>query len=171
MAYFLSAILIVMNVFWLGFAFFGLPGNWLIVISTCLFAWWRAEDQIFSIYTLLAIVILAILGEVVEFFAGLAGARKAGAGLRGSFGALIGLFAGAILGTLLIPIPFLGTLIGCCVGAGFGAWAMEVSAGRSMEQSFRSGFGAGLGTLAGTTTKIALGVLIWMIVAVAAFWP
>lgn len=169
MLYVWSILLVLLNAIWLVLVFFGLPGNWLIVISTCLFAWWRAEDNVFSVYTLLFIAALAILGEVVEFFAGMGGARKAGASWRGSLGAIIGAVTGAILGTFFIP--FLGTLVGACVGAGIGAWGLELAGGRKMEESVRFGLGAGIGQFFGITAKFALGVAIWLIVAVAAFWP
>jgi hypothetical protein len=41
MIYFLSLLLVLLNAVWLVLVFFALPGNWLIVISTCVFAWWR----------------------------------------------------------------------------------------------------------------------------------
>ena len=171
MLYLWSVILILLNACWLVLVLFGLPGNWLIVISTSLFAWWWAEDAVFSLYTIIGITILAILGELVEFLGGLGGAKKAGAGWRGSLGALIGAVTGAILGTFVIPIPFFGTLIGACVGAGLGAWALESAAGQQIQKSARFGLGASLGVLLGTTTKFVIGMLIWLIVAVAAFWP
>ncbi len=171
MLYLWSSILILLNTFWLLLVFFGLPGNWLIVISTCLFAWWRAEDGVFSIYTLLAITALAVLGELVEFLAGAGGAKRAGAGWRGSIGALIGAATGAVIGTVLIPIPLLGTLIGACAGAGLGAWGLELAGGRKMQDSVHYGIGAGIGEFLGITSKFILGALIWLIVAVAAFWP
>jgi len=46
-----------LNAAWLLVVVFGLPGNWLIVISTCLFAWWRWDEGVFSIYTLIAILV------------------------------------------------------------------------------------------------------------------
>jgi uncharacterized protein YqgC (DUF456 family) len=171
MLYFWSIMLILLNAVWLALVPFVLPGNWLIVITTALFAWWHAEKGIFSPYTLVAITVLALLGELVEFFGGVVGAKKAGARFRGSLGALIGALTGAVLGTFLIPIPLLGTLLGSCAGAAILACALEVSGGRQIEDSFRLGFGAGLGRFLGTTTKIALGVLIWLVVAIAAFWP
>ena len=171
MLYFWSTILILLNAFWLALVPFALPGNWLIVITTALFAWWHAEDRIFSPYTLVAITALALLGELAEFFGGVVGAKKAGARFSGSLGALIGALTGAVLGTFLIPIPLLGTLLGSCAGAAILACVFELSGGRRVEDSFRLGFGAGIGRFLGTTTKTALGLLIWLIVAVAAFWP
>lgn len=163
--------LILLNAVWLVLVAFALPGNWLIVITTALFAWWHAEDGIFSIYTLLAIAALALAGELVEFFGAMGGAKKAGARLSGSLGALIGTLTGAVLGTFLIPIPLFGTLLGSCAGAAIGACVLELSAGRRPQDYFRLGFGAGFGRFLGTTTKIAVGLLIWLTVAIAAFWP
>jgi uncharacterized protein YqgC (DUF456 family) len=171
MLYLWSTILIVLNGFWLVWDIFGLPGNWLIVISTWLFAWWRWGDSVFSIYTLIAIAALAVVGELFEFFGGMHGAKKAGASWPGSIAALAGAITGAILGTFLIPILLLGTLLGACIGAGLGAWALEFSRGKKMEQSVRYAVGAGLGEFLGITSKFALGIVIWFVVAVAAFWP
>jgi uncharacterized protein YqgC (DUF456 family) len=171
MLYLWLTILILLNVVWLAIVPFALPGNWLIVITTSLFAWWRWDDGVFSPYTLIAIAVLALLAELIELFAGMGGARKAGAGFRGSLGAFIGAFTGAVVGTLLIPIPFIGTVIGACLGAGLGAGTFELSTGLPMHKSLYLGLGAGLGQFLGAVTKIGIGLLIWLIVAVAAFWP
>ena len=160
-----------LNALWLLLVVFGLPGNWLIVICTCLFAWWRVDDGVFSFYTLLAITVLAVIGELIEFFAGAGGAKKAGASWRGSIGAIAGAVTGAVVGTFAIPVPFLGTLIGACTGAAIGAWSLELTGGRKLQDSFRYGIGAGIGQLLGITSKFILGVIIYLIVAVAAFWP
>ena len=65
MLYFWLILLILLNAVWLVLVLFGLPGNWLIVTSTSLFAWWRWEDGVYSIYTLIVIVVLAGLGELL----------------------------------------------------------------------------------------------------------
>lgn len=163
--------LIVLNAVWLLLVLFGLPGNWLVVLSTCLFAWWRWEDGVFSIYTLIVIAALAVLGELFEFLGGMRGAKRAGASRHGTIAALAGAIVGAIFGTFMISVLFLGTVLGACIGAGLGVWAIEVSRGRKMEESIRCGVGAGLGELLGITAKVAIGIIIWLTVAVAAFWP
>lgn len=169
MVYLWSVLLIVLNTAWLGLNAFGLPGNWLMLISTCAFAWWRWNDGVFSIYTLILVALLALAGEVIEFFAGMTGARRMGASWRGSVGALTGAVVGATVGTLVMPI--VGTVFGACIGAGAGAWGLELTAGKQMKESFHYGLGAGVGELVGITSKLALGVLIWLIIAVGAFWP
>lgn len=171
MLYFWSVILILLNTVWLALVLFGLPGNWLILISTCLFAWWWSDYGPFSVYTLVGVTILAILGELIEFFGGMGGAKKAGAGWLGSLGAILGAVSGAIAGTFLIPVPLIGTLIGACIGAAAGTWALEALGGRKMKESVRFGLGAGLGQILGTTAKFIIGIIVWLIIAVAAFWP
>ena len=171
MLYILLTILIIVNLLWLALVFFGLPGNWLIVFSTALFAWWRWEDGVFSIYCLAAIIFLAALGELLEFLGAAAGSKKAGGSLRASVGALFGGIAGAIVGTFTIPIPFLGTLIGAAGGAFAGSWLMELSKGKTIDKSTHVGLHAGLGQIKGILSKTALGIIIWIVVTIAAFWP
>ncbi|MFH1372045.1 MAG: DUF456 family protein [Planctomycetota bacterium] len=168
MLYFWIILLIVLNAFWLMLVLLALPGNWLIVITTALFAWWQRGQEVFSIYTLIAIVVLAFIGEVVEFFAGAGGARKAGAGWLGAMAAIFGAIFGAIIGTFVLPL--FGTILGACLGAGLAAAVVELAMGKAPDASIRSGFGASLGYLVGSTVKFAIGVAIWLIVAVAAFW-
>jgi len=171
MLYILLAILIIVNLFWLLLALLGLPGNWLIVLSTALFAWWRWDDDVFSIYCLAAIIILAALGEIFEFLGAAAGSKKAGGSLRASVGALFGGIAGAVVGTFTIPIPFLGTLIGAAGGAFAGSSLMELSKGKSLETSTHVGAHAGLGQIKGILSKITVGFIIWIVVTIAAFYP
>jgi len=170
MLYLLIILLILFNAVWLLLVLFGLPGNWLIVISTCLFAWWRWEDGVFSIYTLIAIVGLAVLGELFEFLGGVHGAKRAGASWQGSLAAIAGAVAGAVAGTFLIPMPLFGTVLGACIGAGLATWSVELSRGRKMDESVCCGVSAGLGELFGITMKVIVGIIIWLIVAVASFW-
>jgi uncharacterized protein len=171
MIYLLSILLVLFNACCLALNFFALPGNWIMLTFTAAFAWWRWEDGIFSIYTLIVAVLLAIGGEIIEFFSGMGGARKAGAGWVGSIAAIGGAFVGAIAGTILIPILFIGTLVGTCCGAALATLLIEHLSGKNMDHSFKSGLGAGFGVFVGTTTKFLLGVVIWLIIAIALFMP
>jgi len=171
MLYFWVTILILLNTVWLALVPFALPGNWLIIITTSLFAWWQSDQNVFSVYTLIFITVIALIAEVVEFFGGAGGAKKAGARLRGTCGAVLGAIIGACLGTFLIPIPLVGTVLGSAIGAAMGALAFELSGGREIRESINTGIGAGAGQLIAAFAKIAAGFLIWFVVAVAAFWP
>lgn len=171
MMYVYLVLLLIINAFWLTLVFFYLPGNWLMVLTTVIFAWWHSEQEIFSLWTLAGAAGLALLGEVAEFLAGFGGARRAGAGWKASSAALGGALAGAVLGTALIPIPFAGTLLGASIGAGLAVWMLERLSGKSHNRSVQSGLGAGLGTAAGAFFKILIGILIWCFIAAAAFIP
>ena len=177
MTYLWASILTLVNLFWLATVVLGLPGTWLMVVSTTLLAWWQRPDEgsddvgMFAIPTLVVVIVLALAGEIAEFFTGVVGSAKAGGTRRGSIGALIGGFVGALAATFAIPIPILGSLIGACCGACLGALVGELTGGRKMLESAKSGVGAGFGTLAGRIVKVAAGALIWLIITIAAFWP
>lgn len=177
MAILWAILLIVLNTAWLALTVLGLPGNWLIVISAALIVWrqWDAADaggiEMFNLWTLVAIATIAALAEIAEVLTGVFGSAQMGGTRRGSLGALVGGLIGAIAATFLIPVPLMGSLIGACAGAALGAWGFELSGGRKMIESARAGLGAGLGTLAGRLIKVVAGVLIWLTIAVAAFWP
>jgi uncharacterized protein len=171
MLYVLLLILMLLNALCLVLVVFGIPGNWLMVLLTCLFAWWQREAGVFSGGTLVAIVILALMGELIEFLAGMLGARRSGTSWRGSIAAIFGAIIGALVGTFAIPIPLVGTLVGASVGAGGAVWVIETIRGQPVDRSLQRAVHAGLGQIIGTSSKMAVGVVIWGVIAVAAFWP
>lgn len=168
--------LTLINALWLALVLFGLPGTWLMVLSTAVVAWIQYRPgvdlahQPISIWTLVALLVLAVVGEILEFIAGAAGAKRAGGSGRGALAAIAGGFVGAILGTFLIPVPVLGSLMGAAGGAGMAAWFVELTGGSGHTAAMRIGWGAGVGRLLGTVYKIIVGAMIWLIAAVAAFW-
>jgi uncharacterized protein YqgC (DUF456 family) len=167
--YLWAAILVLANTVWLALDLVGLPGNWLIVIGTLVVAW--LQPGMFGFWTLVVAVALAAAGEALELFSGVWGAQRGGAGRRGSVGALLGGLIGAIVGTFVIPVPVFGSLIGACVGACLCAWILELQGGRDTWASLHAGIGAGLGRAVGTIIKLFVGVLLWLIIAIAAFVP
>jgi uncharacterized protein YqgC (DUF456 family) len=171
MLYLWLTILVLLNGLWLILVLFGLPGNWLMVAGTALFAWWKWDQRVFSGWTLMAIAVLALAGELIEFFAGMIGARSAGASWRASLAGVLGAIVGAGAGTFLFPVPILGTILGACLGVGLTVGLVEVCRGEQFEPSLRRGLGAGVGELVGITGKFAVGIAIWLVVTVAAFWP
>lgn len=170
MLYVYAILMCLVNAVWLATVFFYLPGNWLIVLTTGALAWWQRDAQMISFWTVASMALLALVGEVIEFLAGLGGAKKAGAGWLASAAAILGALVGAVVGTFLIPVPFVGTLLGACIGAGLVTWGLERAAGKQQNDSMRSGLGAGVGVFFGTAAKIAIGAIIWLIAALAAFF-
>ena len=171
MIYLWASLLVVWNAVAVFLTLLSLPGTWLMVLATVLLAWWQWDIRMFSPWTLGIVVALAVAGEVLEFLASAVGVRKAGGTRRGSLGALLGSIVGAIIGTLAIPIPVIGSLVGTCGGAFAGAWLLEITSGRTAAESVRSGLGGGAGRVMGTLAKFVIAVILWVIIAVAAFWP
>ncbi len=171
-----AILLMIVNAVGLALVAAGLPGNWLMVACTLLAQWGYSRagagnTPLFSPGVLLAVILLAIAGEVLEFIAGLVGAKRAGGTRYGAWGAVLGTIAGGIAGTFVIALPVIGSLIGACAGAALGAILLELHGGTRPALALRSGAGAGIGRLIGTLAKLAVGAAIWLVVTVAAFWP
>lgn len=153
-----------------------LPGTWVMLLATAAVAWWRWDanggDPAIGWWTLAALLILAILGEVIETLAGALGTRKAGGTKRAAVLATIGGVVGAIVGTIvLVAIPIIGTLIGAALGAAAGSVIGDVWAGRKWEQVFEAGRGAAVGRFWGAIGKIVVAMLMWLVVLVAILVP
>ncbi len=144
---------------------FSLPGNWVIVISTALFAWLAPADDVSGIgmswLTVLILVGLAIVGEIIEFAAGAMGAKRAGGSRRGAVLAIFGSMVGAIVGGLVgLPIPVIGSVVAAilfaALGALVGAMLGEKWKGRDLAQALEVGQGAFWGRLFGTLAKTTI---------------
>jgi uncharacterized protein len=161
---------------------FSIPGTWIMLVLAFAIEftdqWWRTPDalertQTFEWWLLWVCVGLAVLGEVIEFIAGAAGAKSGGAGRRGMIGALIGGIVGALVLTPFILIPVVGTLIGALIGTFIGAVIGEVSGAqpKSVRGSMKPAIGATIGRVFGTVGKMAVAIVVWLALSVAAFWP
>lgn len=163
--------LALLNLLWLALNLLTLPGNWLMVLTTLGFAYLTRQHPLLSPAVLVAVVVLAAVGEVAEFISGMVGAKRGGSGAGGLIGAAAGALVGGVLGTALLPIPVIGSLAGICLGAGLGTYLAERHTGKAANAAIRSGTGAGLGRLAGTAVKFGIGAVIWLVVTVALIWP
>lgn len=142
----------------------GLPGLWVMVAGVLLYAWLSGFATIGPV-TIIAVLVFALLGEVIESWLGFRFARRYGGSSRSGWGALVGGVAGAIIG---VPVAIVGSVIGAFLGAFVGAAAFEYSASRSMSIAGRAGWGAVVGRAAAAATKIALGLVILLLGLVAA---
>ena len=145
----------------------GMPGLWLIVIGAVGFAWVTGFAHL-GLWGLATLLVLALVAELVEFLAGSAGAKAAGGSKRGMVGAVIGGFVGGIVGTAAIPVPIVGTIVGAVAGSFAGAALVEYAIGRTADQSFRVGVGAAKGRFWGILSKTVVGVVMTLVVAIAA---
>ena len=101
-----------------------ISGTWLVLLAGLLFK--VTHVSLSPSWTML--VILAVMAILVEVFEGLAGyfgvVKKGGSKLAG-FVASVTSFIGGIIGTIVIPIYILGSLIGLIAGGFLGAYAVE----------------------------------------------
>jgi len=174
MVYVWAFILALSNLLAWGSNFFGIPGNWLLLIFAVIYKLILPPEMkpIITWTVLILAAVLAILGEVWEFLAGAAGAAKRGGSRRGALmaigGSLIGSIAGAMMG---VPIPVIGPLIGALLGGAVGAFigAYLGERNRSHAERVEIGKGAMWGRLIGTAGKLIFGLLMFFLVTIDSF--
>ena len=144
-----------------------LPGNWLMVVATSIYAWLTPAQSPVAIgwRTVVAILALAALGEIVELVASAMGVTKTGGSRRSAVMALLGSIVGGILGAVIgVPIPLIGSVVAAVFFAGIGAMAGailgEISVGQRLGMSWRIGKAAFWGRLTGTLGKMLLGAVM-----------
>ncbi|HJQ78441.1 MAG TPA: DUF456 domain-containing protein, partial [Lacipirellulaceae bacterium] len=176
--YYLWALLLVAAcvIAWL-LSLVALPGNWIVLGFAALFAWLFPQDATgrgMTWFWVGSLGVLAVLGEIIEFVAGAAGAARQGASRRGVALSIVGAILGSIVGlTIGTPIPILGSfvmaLLGGAAGAFAGAYLGEAWKGRPQEERVAAGRGAFAGRIWGTVGKLAVGAIMVAIVAWDAF--
>ena len=168
MPYVYAVVLAFVNLLcWVGILF-GLPGTWLMILFPVLLKWWQPDQFMMSWPVLVVAVGLAVLGEVLDLVLGAAGSRRTGGSTRGAVLALFGSMVGGIMG-ITLPVPLVGPLLGACLGAFVGALLGNLWTGRTLFQSFAAGRGAAIGQFWGTVLKLAIGAIIVVMLALAAF--
>lgn len=161
---------------------FGLPGNWFILVAAGLYAWLMpvssdGDVTVLGWPALAGLTFLAVLGEFGEFAAGAFGARRAGGSKRGATLALVGSILGGIAGifvTVPIPIPLVAPLVGAFlfggVGAMIGAILGETWKGRDFEASVEVGKSAFWGRMMGTVVKAVFGMGMLLLTLLSFFY-
>jgi hypothetical protein len=143
-----------------------LPGLWIMTAAAAVYSI-APHQQRMGRHTLIALLLLSLIGEIIEFTAGGAAARKAGGGRRAAIGAILGAIAGGIIGSFVLPVIL--TIVGICIGSFVGAAAFELSAGSEALQSLRVGLSAAKGRFLGVVWKFGIGIAMFLIVLVMAF--
>jgi hypothetical protein len=139
----------------------GLPGTFLQVGAAAVLAF-VSNGTLLGWSWVGIFLVLALVGEVVEFLSGQWGTRRFGGSRRAGWGALIGGLVGAVVGG--IPIPVIGAIVMSFVGTFVGALIGEMSA-QGAAPNVRVGLGALLGRAIGVATKLGIGMMILVISA------
>lgn len=138
----LSATLIVVGI--AGTVLPALPGTALVLAGIVLGAWIDDFTRV-GWGTLVVVALLAVLAWVLDYVAGLLGARRAGASRQAIAGAALGTVAGLFTG--LVGLLFM-PLVGAAVG--------ELIARRDPQHAARVGIATWLGILLGLIAKVVL---------------
>lgn len=131
-----------------------LPGTVFIMAGALLGAWIDGFQRV-GVGTVAVIAVLGLLAMLLDFVAGLLGAKRVGASRHALAGAAIGTVAGLFLGLVgVLFLPFVGAVIG------------EWIARRSRDRALRVGAATWLGIMAGMAAKVVLAfVMIGVFVA------
>jgi len=121
-----------------------LPGVPLVFAGMWLAAWADGFRHV-GPWTLAILGVLGALALLIDFLAGVLGARHVGASGRALWGASIGMLVGLFFG---LPGLLLGPFLGAVAG--------ELSGGSPMRKATSVGVGTWLGLLFGTLAKLAL---------------
>lgn len=125
-----------------------IPGSVFLGLGAVLVAW--AEDFTrVSRWTVAACLVIAVVIWVVDFLAGILGAKAFGASRWAVVGAGIGLLVGMFLG-----------LPGILLGPAVGAIVLEYARDPNFERAMKAGVGAFLGFVLGTAVKVSLAFVL-----------
>lgn len=141
----------------------GVPGLWIMVAVLAAGAWAGAV----GVATLVACVVLAAAAEVAEYMI----LDRLNVRYGGSRLAFWGAIAGGVAGVLIgIPIPIIGSIIAGFLGSFAGAAIATLYQTRHVETAARVGWGTLLGRMWAAAAKVAAGVVIFVLGAVALLW-
>ena len=178
MVYVWLTLFIVFVILCWGLNLIGMPGNWLIVVIAVVWVFFGPDHYRFHWGIPVALVVLATIGELIEFLTSVLGTKKLGGSTRGATLSVIGSIAGGMVGATIgipFPIPLVGMLIGSILFAGVGAWIGstlgEKWVGKPMKESVKIGGVAFLGRLIGTAGKMMVGSMMVVLAIAAPFVP
>jgi len=153
----LSALLIVVGV--AGTVLPALPGVILVLAGIVLGAWIDDFSRVSGV-TVTVVTVLAIAAWLIEYLAGVMGARKAGASKEAIVGALIGTVLGIFSGLWgLLFLPLLGAVIG------------QYLVDRDLIRARNVGIATWLGMAVGMLAKVVLTFLMIGIFVAALLIP
>jgi uncharacterized protein len=125
-----------------------LPGTLFVLAGIVLGAWIDGFTRVG--WGVLAVVgVLAVLAWVLDYVAGLLGARKAGASRQALIGAALGTLAGVFMG--LVGVLFM-PLVGAAIG--------EYLARQDHQRAVKVGVATWLGIMAGLVSKVVIAFMM-----------
>lgn len=135
-----------------------LPGPALVLAGILVGAWIDDFTRV-GAWTIGIVVALTVLAWVLDYLAGLMGAKRAGASPQALAGAAVGTVVGLFMGLVgVFVMPFVGAMAG------------EYLARRDHGRAVHVGLGTGLGIMLGLVAKVVLSLVMLGIFVVALIW-
>lgn len=149
-------IIVFMIVGLIGVMFPVMPGIFMIWLGVFVYVW-RYGFEVITIWHFLFITLIVLVAGTSDLWLPIFGAKKAGAAKR----TIITGMVGAIAGSILIPIPIVGTIIGYAIGILLGEYHKR----RDWDQAWRASKGGLAGWGIATVIQLVGGLLIIAIFA------
>jgi len=124
-----------------------LPGTPLIFLAALGYGFYEGFAKITPIALGILFVMMAA-SLIVDYLAGVAGAKRYGASRYGTWGS----FIGGVAGVIFFSIP------GLLIGPFFGAVVGELISGRNAKEALKVGFGTVLGLAGGAFVKLVIAI-------------
>lgn len=140
-----------------GMTLLGFGGNLLILLAAGAYGYYNQFQYID--YAILTLVLAAyILGEIIEFFAGVLGAKQEKASKRTMVAAFLGTIVGGLWGTGLFPLvgSFFGALFGAYISSRIAEYSKTKDAVRAKKVAAAVVKGQLIGTLVKATIAITM---------------
>jgi uncharacterized protein YqgC (DUF456 family) len=136
----------------------GLPGTWIIVGGAVLYSFFYNFSPTSSdLWVIAILIILAVIGEVLEFLVGTLGGKK----LEVSTGAIVASFVGGILGAIIgVPVFLIGSLLGLLLGVFLGALIYELIVTKDMGLALRAAIAVFFSRLVASFMKTCIAVVM-----------
>jgi len=132
-----------------------IPGSAFLVLGAFLVAWAEGFTRV-SGWTVAACAFIGVAIWVVDFIAGVLGAKAFGASKWAIIGAGLGLLVGMFLG-----------LPGIILGPAVGAIVLEYARDPNFERAMKAGVGTFLGFVLGSAVKVSLAFMLVGVVVLA----
>ena len=155
----LSGFLGFLAVFFTGF------GTFIILLGAVAYAW-LTQFQTITLPLLVILLVLYLIGEILEYFLVVMGAKKWGASNWAVVGALAGGILGAASGMAFFGV---GIFVGTLVGIFLGAFLVELMIKRDVKGALKAGAGSLLGRVGSIVIKVFIALIMFIIMGMRIF--
>jgi uncharacterized protein YqgC (DUF456 family) len=142
---------------------FGFPGTIIILVDVIIYALFTGFGRI-GFLIILVLIILAMLGEAIDFGLSMAGAQRFGASKKGVWASI---FGGVIGAAIMSPFFYgLGMLSGVFLGGFVGIMITETLRQSGFKPALRASYGSMLGRVAAMLAKGFISLVMIIIVLI-----